>query len=68
MFGNTRGVETSARKIASRLTRDGWFYESGGKHDKYEHPQRPEFVLIVPQHRTLSIGVARDIAKKAGWI
>lgn len=67
-FGNTKGIETSTRKIVSRLSLTGWICRSGGKHDKYEHPQKPDVILILPRHHTLSIGVARDIAKKAGWI
>ena len=61
------GNETNARKIIARLEREGWEKELGGRHDKFEHPSRPDITLIVPRHRELSPGVARDIAKKAGW-
>jgi mRNA interferase HicA len=59
-------VETNRNKIAARLERDGWVAKHGGAHDVYKHPQKPGRI-IVPRHRTLSIGVAREIAKSAGW-
>jgi len=62
------GIETDTRKIIARLKREGWRITGGGRHDKFERPSRPELTLIVPRHRDLSPGVARDIAKKAGWI
>jgi predicted RNase H-like HicB family nuclease len=37
-----------------------------GDHDVYKHPTRPGRI-IVPRHHTLSSGVARAIAKAAGW-
>jgi predicted RNA binding protein YcfA (HicA-like mRNA interferase family) len=40
----------------------------GGRHDKFDHKDHPETTLVVPRHREVSPGVARDIAKKAGWI
>jgi len=46
---------------------DGWVNIGGGKHDKYEHPDRTDTV-IVPRHKEQSPGVARSIAKQAGWI
>jgi len=61
-------VETNTRKIIARLQREGWVGVAGGKHDKYEHPQRPGVILIVPRHRELSPGVARSLARLAGWI
>lgn len=62
------GNETNTRKVIARLEFEGWIRAHGGRHDKFEHPARPEVTLIVPRHRDLSPGVARDIAKKAGWI
>ncbi|MBE1707349.1 MULTISPECIES: type II toxin-antitoxin system HicA family toxin [Mesorhizobium] len=61
-------IETNTRKIVTRLLRDGWLSIGGGKHDKYEHPDRPEVIIIVPRHREQSLGVARSIARLAGWI
>ncbi len=60
-------TETNTRKVTDRLKAEGWVNIGGGKHDKYEHPDRPE-TLIVPRHKELSPGVARSIAKQAGWI
>ena len=61
-------IETNTRKIIARLSREGWVGVGGGKHDKYEHPAKPEVMLIVPRHREQSPGVARSIARLAGWI
>jgi predicted RNA binding protein YcfA (HicA-like mRNA interferase family) len=61
------GNETNTRKIIARLEREGWQQTHGGRHDKFDHPSRPEVTLILPRHREVSPGVARDIAKKAGW-
>jgi len=45
----------------------GWvLVRHGGGHDVYRHAQKG--VVIVPRHRELSPGVARSIAKAAGWI
>lgn len=60
-------IETNTRKIVHRLEADGWISHGGNKHEKFAHTQRTERV-IVPRHRTQSIGVARVIAKTAGWI
>jgi predicted RNA binding protein YcfA (HicA-like mRNA interferase family) len=62
------GNETNTRKVIARLKREGWIDKGGGRHDKFEHPEKPNITLIIPRHRELSPGVARDIAKKAGWI
>ncbi|HEY7664718.1 MAG TPA: type II toxin-antitoxin system HicA family toxin [Xanthobacteraceae bacterium] len=62
------GVETNRAKVVARLGRDGWILlRHGGEHDVYGHPRKVG-VVIVPRHRTLSPGVARSIAKAAGWI
>jgi predicted RNA binding protein YcfA (HicA-like mRNA interferase family) len=58
--------ETDRSKVAARLEREGWQCRHGGGYDVYKHPTRPGRI-IVPRHRTLSIGVARAIAKVAGW-
>jgi predicted RNA binding protein YcfA (HicA-like mRNA interferase family) len=58
--------ETNRNKVVARLERDGWAGRHGGGHDVYKHPARPGRI-IVPRHRTLSPGVARAIAKVAGW-
>jgi predicted RNA binding protein YcfA (HicA-like mRNA interferase family) len=55
--------ETHTRKIISRLEREGWVNIG----DKFKHDARPDVIIVVPRHRTLSAGVARSIAKLAGW-
>ena len=61
------GVETSRNKIVARLLRDGWDLEGGAKHDKFAHSDRPGLKIMVPRHKTLTPGVARNIAAAAGW-
>jgi predicted RNA binding protein YcfA (HicA-like mRNA interferase family) len=58
--------ETNRDKVVARLVRDGWVSRHGGDHDVYKHPAKLGRI-IVPRHRTLSPGVARAIAKAAGW-
>ena len=60
-------IETNTRKVIARLRQDGWMPVGGSKHDKFEHPDR-DHPIIVPPHRELSPGVARSIARQAGWI
>jgi predicted RNA binding protein YcfA (HicA-like mRNA interferase family) len=57
---------TNRAKLVARLERDGWSIRHGGSHDVYKHPLRPGRI-VVPRHRKLSPGVARAIAKAAGW-
>ncbi|MGE3368045.1 MAG: type II toxin-antitoxin system HicA family toxin [Rhizobiaceae bacterium] len=52
----------------ARLVREGWRNVGGGKHDRYEHEVRRGVMIVVPRHREQSPGVARSIAKLAGWI
>jgi len=59
-------IDTHRRTIVAKLIADGWVARAGGDHDIYKHPDRPGRI-IVPRHRTLSIGVARVIAETAGW-
>jgi predicted RNA binding protein YcfA (HicA-like mRNA interferase family) len=65
---NKPAIETNRAKIAARLEREGWQLRHGGSHDIYEHPDRRSRRIVVPRHRTLSPGVARGIAKDAGWL
>lgn len=60
-------LETNRSKVVARLEREGWVARHGGDHDVFKHPARPGRV-VVARHRTLSIGVARVIAKAAGWL
>ena len=61
-------IETNTKKIVSRLIREGWKSNGGGSHDIYKHPDRPGVRIVVPRHKELSPGVARSIAKDAGWL
>ncbi len=63
----TASLETNRNKIVARLRREGWLARAGGRHDVYQHPAYPDRAIVVPRHRTVSIGVARSIAKAAGW-
>jgi len=58
-------METSRAKVVRRLQREGWVNRGGGSHDT--HPERPGVIVVVPRHRNLSPGVARQIEKLAGW-
>ena len=60
-------VETNRQKVVARLKRENWTGAHGGAHDLYTNPDRPGRRIIVPHHRILSPGVARAIAKAAGW-
>ena len=59
-------IETNRAKVAARLQKEGWQPRHGGSHDIYKHAMKAGRI-IVPRHRTLSPGVARSIAKVAGW-
>jgi predicted RNA binding protein YcfA (HicA-like mRNA interferase family) len=60
-------IETNTRKIVARLRAEGWIDVGGSKHDKFEHSDRPDVLIIVPRHKQQSPGVARSIARLAGW-
>jgi len=66
LLANALGV-TPVELVAARLEREGWQARHGGDHDVYKHPAW-RGRIIVPRHRTLSLGVARVIAKQAGWL
>ena len=59
--------ETNRSKIITRLKAEGWVLEGGAKHDKFAHPTKPGVKIMVPRHNPLTPGVARSIAKAAGW-
>jgi predicted RNA binding protein YcfA (HicA-like mRNA interferase family) len=61
-------IETNRRRVVARLEREGWIERHGGEDDIYIHTARPGRIIAVPPHRTLSPGVARKIAKEAGWL
>ncbi|MGO8712147.1 MAG: type II toxin-antitoxin system HicA family toxin [Rhizomicrobium sp.] len=59
--------ETNRTRIVSRLLREGWeLARHGSEHDIFRHSRKG--VVSVPRHRELSPGVARSIAKIAGWL
>lgn len=58
--------ETDRKKIIKRLERDGWSNTGGSRHDIFRHPTKAG-VVNVPRHKTISPGVARQIAKATGW-
>jgi mRNA interferase HicA len=61
-------VETNRAKILKRLEAEGWVIaRNGANHDVLRHGSKPG-VIVLPRHRTLTPGVARSIAKAAGWI
>jgi predicted RNA binding protein YcfA (HicA-like mRNA interferase family) len=61
-------VEKDRKRVVSRLESEGWeLKRNGAKHDLYENAGKPGDVITVPRHKTLSPGVARSIAKAAGW-
>jgi len=60
-------LETNRNRVAGRLKREGWVERHGGSHDVYKHPAKPG-IITLPRHNTFSPGVARTIAKAAGWI
>jgi len=59
-------AETNRTKVVARLKREGWIERHGGGHDVYKHPSKLGRI-VVPRHRELSPGVARAIARQAGW-
>jgi hypothetical protein len=59
-------VETNRAKVVNRLVAEEWENAGGSNHGKFRKAGRPS--IIVPRHRTLSPGVARSIARAAGWM
>ena len=60
-------AETNRAKVAARLGREGWeLVRHGANHDVFRHAHKSG-VIVLPRHRVLSPGVARSIAKAAGW-
>ena len=49
------------------MVQEGWKPDRhGGGHDTYVQPVIPG-IITLPRHQIVSPGVARSIAKKAGW-
>jgi hypothetical protein len=57
--------ETNTAKVVRRLEAEGWENTGGTRHTKFRKAGRPP--IMVPRHRTLTLGVAQAIAKAAGW-
>lgn len=57
---------TVLAKVVRRLEQEGWVNEGGGKHDLFRYPDR-DVVIVLPRHRVLSPGIARGVARIAGW-
>jgi predicted RNA binding protein YcfA (HicA-like mRNA interferase family) len=51
--------EVETRRIVAKLRKDGWIEVGGSKHDKFEHAEGPDALIIVPRHKQQSPGVAR---------
>ena len=61
-------VETNRNRIVSRLIQEEWeLVRHGAEHDIFRKAGE-NGVISVPRHRELSPGVARQIARTAGWI
>ncbi|MCY4382719.1 MAG: type II toxin-antitoxin system HicA family toxin [Nitrospinae bacterium] len=66
-MGDIIPIETNRNKIKRRLESDGWYLSRhGSNHDIYRHP-RKSGTITLPRHRTLTPGVVRTIAARAGW-
>lgn len=63
---NVPNPETNRVIVVRRLLDEGWTNEGGKNYDKFTKSEMTMPILL-PRHRTLSIGVARSIAKAAGW-
>jgi hypothetical protein len=59
-------AETNRAKIIRRLEAEGWKNEGGKNYDKYTKSGM-KVPILLPRHRTLSVGVARSIARAAEW-
>ena len=60
-------LETDTTKIVKRLLRDGWYlHRNFVNHDIYRLAEKGKIQLL--RHRVVSPGVARNIAKAAGWL
>ena len=60
-------METNRSRIERRLIREGWYLvRHGSNHDVFGHTNF-DATIRLPRHRTVSIGVARQISKTVGW-
>jgi predicted RNA binding protein YcfA (HicA-like mRNA interferase family) len=61
-------IETNKASLVKRLKGDGWESHGGTNHEKFKHPTKKEHVIVLPYHRDISIGVARQVHQQAGYI
>jgi predicted RNA binding protein YcfA (HicA-like mRNA interferase family) len=58
------------KDIIKRLETEGWILiRQKGSHKQFKHPEK-QLLITVPDHgqnKEPSIGVLKDIMKKAGW-
>ncbi len=57
-------LETNKSKITRRLKSEGWKLSGGTKHEKYIKNSNS---ILISRQNILSIGVARKVARAAGW-
>lgn len=60
-------IETNKAALAKRLNKDGWKSVGGTNHEKFRHHTNKN-VIVLPYHRDISIGVARQVHQQAGYI
>jgi predicted RNA binding protein YcfA (HicA-like mRNA interferase family) len=60
-------IETNKAALVKRLKADGWVSHGGTNHEKYKHHTNKN-VIVLPYHRDISIGVARQAHQHAGYI
>jgi len=61
-------VETQTHRIIAKLVREGWVKVGADGATSLSALIGPGEVIVVPRHREISSGVAREIAKSAGWL
>jgi predicted RNA binding protein YcfA (HicA-like mRNA interferase family) len=60
-------VERDSKKIMKRLKKEGWTVARvSGSHHIMKHPDHA-FLITVPHPKELKEGMAKAIAKQAGW-
>jgi mRNA interferase HicA len=58
-------IETNRTKLLRALEAAGWeLIRHGSEHDVYKHTSKAG-IISLPRHKTLSLGVARQITKTA---
>ena len=60
-------METKTDRIRRKLEKDGWHLARDGSGHDISRPLSLKGIITLPRYKTVSLGVARSIAKKAGW-